>query len=113
MTTPVPDLDEERFEHVIFKWLIIPNDTTSRLNPLVRALLGSRVTRWSNFLMPLAEHICNLTYQNPPSPYEHPVPLNMKNMTLVELTLFHHASRKIGRPMDPKSIKNTEDIQSV
>jgi hypothetical protein len=29
-------------------------------------------------------------------------------MTMVALALFHHASRKIGRPMDPMSISNTQ-----
>jgi hypothetical protein len=108
MATPAPELNEQCFKHAIFEWLAIPNVTTSGMNPLVRALLGSGVTRWSYFLMPLAENIRNLTYQNPPSPYEHPVSLNMKNVIMVALTLFHHASRKIGRHMDLKSITNAQ-----
>jgi hypothetical protein len=63
MSTPMTDVDEARFEQVIFERLGIPNDATSGLNPLVRALLESGITRWSNFLMLSAEHIHTLTYK--------------------------------------------------
>jgi hypothetical protein len=56
----------------------------------------------------MAEHICTLTYTNPPNPFEYPAPLNMKNMTMMALALFHHASRKIGRPMEPTSITRVQ-----
>jgi hypothetical protein len=104
MSSPPIDLDE----HVIFAWLGIPNNTASGLNPLVRALLGSGVTRWCDLLLLSAEHICTLTCTTPLNPFEDPAPLNMKNMTMVALALFHCAFRKIGRPVEPMSITSAQ-----
>jgi hypothetical protein len=108
MLSPLTDLDKVCFEHVIFAWLGIPNDAAIGLCPLVRGLLGSGSTRWSNCLLLSAEHNCTLTYTNPPDLCQYPIPLNMKNMTMVALALFHHTSRKIGKPMDPTCVTSAQ-----
>jgi hypothetical protein len=52
--------------------------------PFMRALLGIRVSRWSHFILLMMDPVQNLTFTTLTSP-------------------VHHASREIGRPMDPMS----------
>jgi hypothetical protein len=50
------------------------------------------------------DQVCNLTCTMPTSPVPVPIHVVQKNMVMVALAQFHHASRKIRKSMDPMSV---------
>jgi hypothetical protein len=75
--------------------------TTTGGTPVVIALTDAGIHRWSSFILLTMDQVNNLVHQFRTTKEMLPLPVLQKHMVMMVLAPCHHASREIGRPMDP------------
>jgi hypothetical protein len=102
------DINVQRLEHMLHTWLAAPNDDNVGQVPLVRALVENGVTRWSHFVLLTMDQVHTLSCMTPHNQDPLQIPIAQMNLVMVALFLHHRGSRKIGRKLDPLSVRRVD-----